>query len=490
MVKSKLSQNLQSAKCDTESEVESVVDEDVERLLSVVEEPVEIVTVEPSRLRPFRLKFHVRKGTTDEKVVPEVVKTRVYEKRCLKQCLSDAKSPIWVDLGANIGTFAILAASHGRRVHAFEPEKQNYAMAKANARLNNVEDLITFHQKAVVPRTFNEKTTSLYLCNGTKNKYRHSTEWGYPGRVRRIETTQCCTLRDVFRYFPEATGMKMDIEGAEIGILENLHSIPRSLKYLVFEYSFDFCRSVGRFHAIVRRLSTWFYIEHKRIEGDDKGNYNYYPPACIVYCVRRKRKRLFCEINKLTVVEHEAHVMSQVTKEILSAKLPKRKRASAYSGNCQSVVFGLVFIKYATQAPRPAQCNRLFPKLYVLLKDLIKIHDPTFKYTSIQVNLNVMCKPHTDSYNFGETVLIGLGRYHGGCLVVEHKRDTPKGTKKSSKDRVNKKDPSTRVVMKYNVRRKFIRFYGRHLHWVEPWKGDRVTIMFYTNKKLMGLTPP
>jgi len=182
--------------------------------------------------------------------------------------------------------------------------------------------------------------------------------------------------------------------------------------------------------------------------------------------------------------------MSQVTKEILSAKLPKRKRASAYTGNRQSVVFGLVFIKYATQAPRPAQCNRLFPKLYVLLKELIKIHDPTFKYTSIQVNRNVMCKPHTDTYNFGETVLVGLGRYHGGCLVVEHERDTPRSVKKGRKQTIKKKDSLTRVVMKYNVRRRFIRFHGKHLHWVEPWRGNRVTIMFYTNKKLMGLTPP
>jgi len=176
-------------------------------------------------------------------------------------------------------------------------------MAKANARLNNVEDLITFHQKAVVPTTFNEKTTSLYLCNGTRNKYRHSIECGYPGRMRRAVMTHCCSLEDVFRYFPEATGMKMDIEGAEIGMLENLHGIPKSLKYFVFEYSFDFCRSVGRFQAIVRRLSTWFYVEHRRVEGDETGNYNYYPPACIVYCVRRNPKRLFADINKSTVVD-------------------------------------------------------------------------------------------------------------------------------------------------------------------------------------------
>jgi len=47
------------------------------------------------------------------------------------------------------------------------------------------------------------------------------------------------------------TVLPLRFEGSEIGILENLQDVPSSLKYLVFEYSFDLSRSVALFNTII-----------------------------------------------------------------------------------------------------------------------------------------------------------------------------------------------------------------------------------------------
>jgi len=229
----------------------------VNKRLKSVAGDVYVLPVSPSRIRKFHLKFHVRRGTSDEKVVKEVINTNCYQRRCLKECLSDTKAKVWLDLGANIGTFSVLAAMHGSHVYALEPERENCIMARANIALNGLEDRITLFECGVVPPTHQGDIFNLHLCNGEKNKYRHTTMVTYPGRDRRRVKVHCSQLADIISSISKPiTGIKMDIEGSEIGLLENLRDIPSSLKFLVFEYSFDFSRSVGRFHAIINRLRS------------------------------------------------------------------------------------------------------------------------------------------------------------------------------------------------------------------------------------------
>jgi len=116
-------------------------------------------------------------------------------------------------------------------------------------------------------------------------------------------------------------------------------------------------------------------------------------------------------------------------------------------------------------------CNKKFPLLYELLKELINFADPTFKFTSIQVNQNVSCSSHRDMSNVGESLIIGFGDYDGGYLVIDHGRGNDSGTR-------------------YNIQRNFFRFCGNQSHWTEPWDGFRATVIFYTHKQLVGLVVP
>jgi predicted 2-oxoglutarate/Fe(II)-dependent dioxygenase YbiX len=93
---------------------------------------------------------------------------------------------------------------------------------------------------------------------------------------------------------------------------------------------------------------------------------------------------------------------------------------------------------------------------------LMKAYDPTFKYTSIQVNKNMQCAPHRDSLNDGLSYIIGLGDYTGGDLVVHHKDGT---------------------TTAHNIRNKFVKFDGHEVHHVEPFEGERYSLVFFTVKQ-------
>lgn len=82
-----------------------------------------------------------------------------------------------------------------------------------------------------------------------------------------------------------------------------------------------------------------------------------------------------------------------------------------------SLVFGTVFDrrnqKYKTSARESKN-----PRLVDLVRRLVELEVPDFKYTTITVNKNVVTNPHKDKYNVGPTLLLGLGNFRGGDLVV------------------------------------------------------------------------
>lgn len=81
------------------------------------------------------MNFTTRPGTTDQKVIEEVIKRNVYEHKKFGFFIKDC--PIWLDLGANIGTFTCLASSKGSCVVSFEPEPDNFKLLGENITLND-----------------------------------------------------------------------------------------------------------------------------------------------------------------------------------------------------------------------------------------------------------------------------------------------------------------------------------------------------------------
>jgi hypothetical protein len=68
---------------------------------------------------------------------------------------------------------------------------------------------------------------------------------------------------------------------------------------------------------------------------------------------------------------------------------------------------------------QPASNNLKFPELYQQLKTLINVICPNFEYNTITVNHNFKCLPHYDRANKSPSLIVTLGNYSGGELVVE-----------------------------------------------------------------------
>ena len=105
-----------------------------------------------------------------------------------------------------------------------------------------------------------------------------------------------------------------------------------------------------------------------------------------------------------------------------------------------------------------------YPDLQEIFIEFGKLHFPDFKWRSIMINHNFECKPHYDSGNIGESIMIGLGDYSEGYLCIE--------------------DELTKKVTKHSTFHKIIKFNGsKNKHWTAPFSGNRLTLIFYNNTR-------
>ena len=162
------------------------------------------------------LKFRCRVGTTDEKVIPEVIERNNYFRR---NFLELEPNDYWADLGGNIGTFSILVASRGCRVCAFEPEISNVKIFKDNIILNNLQENVEIRDSAVTAFGGDQL---LFLSKG-RNKYRHTLV--RPIRGRNTIVVKSTPFSDVIALGVNA--VKMDIEGSELEIFDNITVVKR-----------------------------------------------------------------------------------------------------------------------------------------------------------------------------------------------------------------------------------------------------------------------
>ena len=95
------------------------------------------------------------------------------------------------------------------------------------------------------------------------------------------------------------------------------------------------------------------------------------------------------------------------------------------------------------------------PELWKLIKTFAKKNIPKWKFTTVQVNQNFYAKKHIDGNNVGTSVIVALGDYTGGDLIVEGDH--------------------------FNIKNKFLKFNGSVLaHEVNKVKkGNRVSLVFF-----------
>ena len=221
------------------------------------------------------IKFLYRENTSDLKTFEEVIGKNVYRRKGI----TIEKGESWVDCGGNVGAFTLLACSLGANVTTYEPDPNNCKMIEENLKLNG------FNANIICAGLVHNQTKKANLFVGNNgNVWRNSMYKNWNGKGLVVDCVN----------FDEVTSngfcVKMDIEGAEMPILESTN---RKFKKLVFEWSFDIDGSLNRFRKCIDRLKTDYDLEiqDKRFYNlpDDIVPKKFIVKATNVYCHEKNR---------------------------------------------------------------------------------------------------------------------------------------------------------------------------------------------------------
>jgi FkbM family methyltransferase len=148
-------------------------------------------------------------------------KTFNFFKEQIKNC------KVFVDVGANIGGYAIRAAKYCK-VYAIEPLPRNYKILKINEKLNNV------------------KINSFNIAAGNKNGkiklYYKLGAYGTPSIKRKYKEAVEVEMKPLDEIINEESIdlMKIDVEGAEDLVLEGARDCLKRTKIVIIERSESF----------------------------------------------------------------------------------------------------------------------------------------------------------------------------------------------------------------------------------------------------------
>jgi len=221
------------------------------------------------------ISFFYREATSDLKTFKEVIQKDVYRKRGM----TINKNETWIDCGGNVGSFTLLACSLGANVIVYEPDPNNCKMIEKNLKLNNfdaeIKNLALVHNEV--------KEANLYVGNNG-NVWRNSIYKNWNGKGIRVD----CVNFD--EELPEGVCVKMDIEGAEMPILERTNL---KFKKMVYEWSFDIDPSLERFWSIIDKQKKMYDVkfeEHRTCYDDKRLTFwqkNWFPECTNVFCYEK-----------------------------------------------------------------------------------------------------------------------------------------------------------------------------------------------------------
>lgn len=179
-----------------------------------------------------------RVGSSDESVLAEVLEKHIY--RRLNIGFDVERGEHWLDLGANIGAFAVYCQLRGAAVDCYEPDSSNLELLRLNA------------PQAVI---YGKAVTNLRAEKLPFRKGRSETDFSratiIEGNLPEHPEGDLPNLYGGFlkgiTYFE---GCKMDIEGSEFGLIDD-ELIPGCRK-LVMEY--HLLRDHGNLKNFSRRM--------------------------------------------------------------------------------------------------------------------------------------------------------------------------------------------------------------------------------------------
>ena len=145
--------------------------------------------------------------------------TRIFREMLLR----DARV---VDIGANIGYYALIEAQVAQKVYAIEPEPRNLELLRENIKLNSCGNRIEVHELAISDTI----GKALLHISGVPNQHRLLAS----PDVRQARCIEVATTTlDEFVKDKEVDVIRMDLEGAEWLVIKGMTEILRGNKPLL-----------------------------------------------------------------------------------------------------------------------------------------------------------------------------------------------------------------------------------------------------------------
>lgn len=134
---------------------------------------------------------------------------------------------VWLDAGANIGTFPLKYSNLVDKIISVEPDLENFEIIKRHLELNDIQNCIPI-QRALVGD--DRESIEFYAATG-QMKSMHTT---IPVRGRPKTSVPAINVNTILEEYG-VTKIKMDIEGGELDLIHNIRDWS-PIKEFIFEY--------------------------------------------------------------------------------------------------------------------------------------------------------------------------------------------------------------------------------------------------------------
>ena len=134
---------------------------------------------------------------------------------------------VFIDAGAQLGQYTLVAAGLGATVHAFEPNPATFSMLERNIHLNQLEVILN-------PAALSDRSGMITLYDSTVDNIGSASlrpPYNYSGATHQVH---CMTL-DEYGVRPDV--LKIDTEGAELLVLRGGQHVLSHRPPIILEFS-------------------------------------------------------------------------------------------------------------------------------------------------------------------------------------------------------------------------------------------------------------
>ena len=169
---------------------------------------------------------------------------------------------IFIDVGANVGLYSLIAGKKGAYVISLEPIESTYNVLRVNLKINNIKRFCTLRKCAhskKIKQTFIIPREGEYGFAKLIYPPRHIPERVFSS----LYVVECMPLHELLKKLKQIKIVKIDVEGCEDQVLLGMGEYIKNIRYIIIEVSNDNRERVFKYlknkNFFIRKLITQNY---------------------------------------------------------------------------------------------------------------------------------------------------------------------------------------------------------------------------------------